>query len=1522
MKNGLSYSDAQSDDVRGGARSQMGVPFSVFAKCLIAFAPLLFGSAPAFAQELIGSYSAVIGEADRQNSRGMSLSKVSDILTQDRANFHRFGIRQSGDLPDNYFDRRENRADFARLIRNGTVDPDVAHEILHGAQPAITVDIFGYPGRAEYVNVFLSGTERSVHNVASARSSEVLPVDKNDVLFAQQFLAQKGFYSGPLDGDFGPNSLAALEAYRASVGQPGSGPLNSRDLASMRGAPTEAGVAQAAGSATSVPGNLPPETAGSQNSTFPNPATVPTLYGNKVIARDMALWVIAQRPWLSRVPGVYLAFGKSGLPEGYPKFNSAHVSGEIELRQRRLSWLDGVVDQAAQIQWPKRIVVDINASISRRTDESDLQLHLSGYGAIILNMGLQSAGPSTVRTLHIRSPYDSGIVKLTETSPLYLSIPPEIASQEMSEDLRGPLDFNVSVFPDENVFVRFTIDVLEPDIDLPLDREPRLASAVVGDTVATAQMHVVSAELIHQKRTHRKEPRAPEIVAYRWERPAAGLSPVTANMGDVESVAERFGLATDGESLIYSPQIYREKTDFREFPGKLGNAPTDVAADLTLRAAAVFRQFPERPLSEELTVTLAFSALTQVERDTVFPADFQQSPTRGSNTLERRRIVRAAAPKIREIVLANAPALPLSVRSFLPAPLEEYDLSLGGFPLRMASGSFDWLPVPRTPNSVGLRSSLEDVIDFLPMDEESALDFLDRWKLEQQSSPHFWFVLDYEIGAIRVPPVQRSGKITMAELELVDIPIRRKRLTLLEDLTESRVLAEKTFEVQTPVEQGQELPEELYATTAETLLAAFGQFPGGDGIIRESVSFMPAVSRAPETQKPILLEQQVKRIKSLALDQYLVGVQFELEDYDPERGGFPTEGRPYFVSVAHDQDITEQDSVRIITDDLEGYAFIPADREQAEEIASVTRNGDLNALALVKPVGIGEEDRLIVSRPEALLIGPGGSGRIDRVTARIEIPPKPEVSVNSVADIVLPERLYLDPETADLLVLAKAPELYDDSVFDRMFIERLARERDAAKQGDAPPWGFFFNNPGLPMTVETFAELRPSFVSWTRRRVEMLGEEILVSLVSGGDYHPDTSCRTFSQVPPTPGNRHAWQGRALSERYEAILGDEAAQLASSFDEPLTGGTAAIPGPDRVLGMVGRATIPPRRVCDWLGARMPDDIALLGEAVDVESSPYADVVVVMREMPRPGGIDGRLVATDYGIRIRSTRAALPSAAENDGDGFRGALVVEAETEQMRVWTETSRGKSEITENFFPADWNAAAASAPDATDILGIKLGMQAQQFEEIATERFPSALRYVSVKEMGEQGIFDMAEAFVNPENSETLLAITAETDLGNEVVAVMRYLSFAQNEVTLDGIRAALEKKYGQPALVGGEGRELYWGIPSRELDGWGTCGGHRTFRGDSTPQMEPDGADGFAPIGPLAGARALHVYGWPSNDKNEPFYSQALPYCGPTIAAKVFEFSGRVEMTTWLVDKKYAADAEARMVESRASEPLELDL
>jgi hypothetical protein len=102
-------------------------------------------TAPAFAQRgPLEQYNARLSARDHFNSFGERITSAAAIIRQDRANVHRFGLRDRGDELDSFFASAANRAALERLLAHGRMSAATRDAIVNG-EPLIHVDIYaGY----------------------------------------------------------------------------------------------------------------------------------------------------------------------------------------------------------------------------------------------------------------------------------------------------------------------------------------------------------------------------------------------------------------------------------------------------------------------------------------------------------------------------------------------------------------------------------------------------------------------------------------------------------------------------------------------------------------------------------------------------------------------------------------------------------------------------------------------------------------------------------------------------------------------------------------------------------------------------------------------------------------------------------------------------------------------------------------------------------------------------------------------------------------------------------------------------------------------------------------------------------------------------------------------------------------------------------------------------------------------------------------------------------------------------------
>lgn len=96
----------------------------------------------AVADEYLGSYVARISNADHYNSAGVYLDSAAQMVRQDRANYHKFGIRDGADDSDPWFRTNAQRARLQSMLeRAGAMSSGVRSAIRNGT-PLIEVEVW------------------------------------------------------------------------------------------------------------------------------------------------------------------------------------------------------------------------------------------------------------------------------------------------------------------------------------------------------------------------------------------------------------------------------------------------------------------------------------------------------------------------------------------------------------------------------------------------------------------------------------------------------------------------------------------------------------------------------------------------------------------------------------------------------------------------------------------------------------------------------------------------------------------------------------------------------------------------------------------------------------------------------------------------------------------------------------------------------------------------------------------------------------------------------------------------------------------------------------------------------------------------------------------------------------------------------------------------------------------------------------------------------------------------------------
>lgn len=147
-----------------------------FRSLLIGLGVMLLSPAAVTAQDLIGRYTATIAPEDRRSSKGVVLTHPAAILAQDRANFHRFGVRQPGDTADGVFTTPNQRAEIPNLVAAGSMTAE-ARAILQGQSSGrLQVDILGSGGRPALVQVTVVGAGGETEQPAASQAGSATAV--------------------------------------------------------------------------------------------------------------------------------------------------------------------------------------------------------------------------------------------------------------------------------------------------------------------------------------------------------------------------------------------------------------------------------------------------------------------------------------------------------------------------------------------------------------------------------------------------------------------------------------------------------------------------------------------------------------------------------------------------------------------------------------------------------------------------------------------------------------------------------------------------------------------------------------------------------------------------------------------------------------------------------------------------------------------------------------------------------------------------------------------------------------------------------------------------------------------------------------------------------------------------------------------------------------------------------------------------------------------------------------------------
>lgn len=133
------------------AANTIGVVRALSILTLLLFAWL----SAARADRIIEAYRARLSVRDHFNTNGGRLTSPAEIIRQDRANVHRFGIVDPEDQSDHFFASARNREILEKLLERGHTSAAAQQAIVNGTPLVVVTVVSGNGG--EYVTVSLAG---------------------------------------------------------------------------------------------------------------------------------------------------------------------------------------------------------------------------------------------------------------------------------------------------------------------------------------------------------------------------------------------------------------------------------------------------------------------------------------------------------------------------------------------------------------------------------------------------------------------------------------------------------------------------------------------------------------------------------------------------------------------------------------------------------------------------------------------------------------------------------------------------------------------------------------------------------------------------------------------------------------------------------------------------------------------------------------------------------------------------------------------------------------------------------------------------------------------------------------------------------------------------------------------------------------------------------------------------------------------------------------------------------------------
>lgn len=526
------------------------------------------------------------------------------------------------------------------------------------------------------------------------------------------------------------------------------------------------------------------------------------------------------------------------------------------------------------------------------------------------------------------------------------------------------------------------------------------------------------------------------------------------------------------------------------------------------------------------------------------------------------------------------------------------------------------------------------------------------------------------------------------------------------------------------------------------------------------------------------------------------------------------------------------------------------------------------------------------------------------------------VAEDATTPVRAPERVVLDHDYLDLLLVAELGGNLDDATMDRMLLDRLHRELRTQNDADLPWSRFFAPMPQRLNRVER-AALLPRFRAWQEGRAASLPQDVVLAVA---DSYLQAPCGVQVYAAPAQTGNFSPDTRAL---LEVLDYEQVAQSVAATLQTLDKMAREVPDRQPVLADRRLVEIGGRPIYTLLRTnRHPAASACTGnerfdavtDGFDPVQSGTADAVAVLHSpvlMPN----ERRLaVQTRHYARLRGV-ALLPSEGAAQGARSLGTLRID-----LDVTDSVFYGQDALPQRHMPNPTGqpvrvsvaqVAGLSVPPAQvlDIKGLTLETSPEDMQVMLQANGPMQRSYaqgfvpeVTPKPVPGQGtlsatdIVTQADMLIDRDAGEVLLSLV-DARLDGTRLGLGRLTQYDAAEVSGEGVLGALLKKYGEPAFSeearrGGRPLVRYvWGynpaisMPQCLPDLTNSAG--RQMREAFAINGDEDRAY-------LALAEALP---WPIFGplaKDMPDFST----CQPMIVAEIAAIGSKVHLVTWLLD------------------------